>query len=253
MTIEKGYQTQLSIDDVTIDRRDVEMLEAIDQHGSMHAAAAALGRSYARVQRRIVELEDAVGAVTNRRRGGTDGGGTELTPAAVDLLQQFERHQTELDGVARVTESVFPGSVVERTGELGTVETPVGRIVALVPDETTAVQVSVRSDAVVLSDPAASGESAASGASGASGDDATDASGTGQTSLRNQFTGTVASIEGAEAIARVTLELDAEFTLQTVITRTSLERLELEPGVRVGASFKATAARAIPVERDRRA
>ncbi|ELZ04488.1 TOBE domain-containing protein [Natrialba aegyptia] len=279
MTVEKRYRTELAIDGVTIDRRDVEMLEAIDRHGSMHAAADALGRSYARLQRRIVELEDAVGAVTERRRGGADGGGTELTPAAVDLLQQFERHQTELDGVARVTESVFPGALVDRTGELGTVETPIGRIVALVPDDATTVEVGVRSDAVVLSDPStvdatATDDPLASDASTAD-SDATDGSDPRRTSLRNQFTGTVTAIDAADAIARVTLDLGDEgdkgnegneddegddsgdgdsgdeFTLQTVITRTSLQRLELEPGVAVRASFKATAARAIPAAQNR--
>ncbi|OIB55965.1 molybdenum-dependent transcriptional regulator [Natrialba sp. SSL1] len=239
MTVEKDYQTELTIGDVTIDRQDVEMLAAIDDHGSMHAAADALGRSYARLQRRVVALEDAVGAVTERRRGGADGGGTELTPVARDLLRQFERHQTELDGVARATASVFPGTVVDRTGELGTVETPVGRIVALVPADDSSVQVSVRSDAVVLS--ASSGSADGAGAKEQT---------TAQTSLRNQFTGTVAAIDAADAIASVTLDLGEGQSLQTVITRTSLERLALESGADVQASFKATAARAIPVAED---
>ncbi|ELY93984.1 TOBE domain-containing protein [Natrialba hulunbeirensis JCM 10989] len=238
MTVEKDYQTELTIGDVTIDRQDVEMLAAIDDHGSMHAAADALGRSYARLQRRVVALEDAIGAVTERRRGGADGGGTELTPVARDLIRRFERHQTELDGVARATASVFPGTVVDRTGELGTVETPVGQIVALVPADGSSVQVSVRSDAVVLS------------ASSGSTSDADDTATTAQTSLRNQFAGTVTDIDAADAIASVTLDLGASHTLQTVITQTSLERLALEYGSEVRASFKATAARAIPVAED---
>lgn len=229
MTVEKGYKTELSIDGVTIDRRDIDMLEAISQHGSMHAAAEALGRSYARLQRRIVELEDVLGELTERYRGGEGGGGTELTPTAVDLLQQFERHQTELDGVARATKSVFTGTVQERTGELATVETAAGPVVALVPEDTTTVQISVRSDAVVLSDPTEAGDGE-------------------QTSFRNRFTGTVSSIEPAEAIARVTLELEGGVELQTLITRTSVEAVGVEVGQTMLASFKATAARGIPVD-----
>lgn len=231
MTIEKGYKTELTVDDITIDRRDVEMLEAIDQYGSMHAAADALGRSYARLQRRIVELEEVFGALTERRRGGKDGGGTELTATALEVRQQFERHQTELEGVARATDSVFTGTVENRTGELGTVATPAGPVVALVPDGATTVQVNVRSDTVVLSDPAA------------------DEEGT-QTSFRNQFLGTVSSIEAAEAIANVTLELEGGIELRTLITRSSLDSLAVDIAKPMQASFKATAARAIPLETD---
>ena len=230
MTIEKGYKTELTVGEVTIDRRDVEMLEAIDQHGSLQAAADALGRSYAHLQRRVVELEDALGTLTERRRGGKGGGGTELTATALEIRNQFERHQTELEGVARATESVFTGTVQERTGELGTVATAAGAIVALVPDGSTTVQVSVRSDTVVLSDPDA--------------DEPT------QTSFRNQFVGTVSSIETAEAIASVTIELEGGVPLQTLITRSSLESLGIEVGEPMAASFKATAARAIPLEDD---
>ncbi|WP_265109543.1 TOBE domain-containing protein [Halosolutus halophilus] len=229
MTIEKEYTTKLAVDDVTIDRRDMEMLDAIDQYGSMHRAADELGRSYARLQNRIVEIEDAVGPITERRRGGSDGGGTELTPTARSLRQRFDRHDAELGGVAQVTESVFTGTVRDRTGELATVDTPIGSILALVPPDATAVQVNVRSDAVVLTDPGEAPDSD-------------------RTSLRNRFTGTVAGIEEGDAIVRVTLALDADAELQALITRASLDRLALEPGRDVVASFKATAARATQVE-----
>ncbi len=75
MTIEKEYSTKLTADGVTIDRRDVDMLEAIDQHGSMHKAAEALGRSYARLQNRVVEIEDAVGPITERQRAEATAAG----------------------------------------------------------------------------------------------------------------------------------------------------------------------------------
>ena len=229
MTIEKDFSTKLAAGDVTIDRRDVEMLEAIDRHGSIHKAAESLGRSYARLQNRIVELEDAVGQLTERQRGGKGGGGTILTQTSHDLLQQFDRHETELDGVARATESVFAGTVTERTGELATVETKAGPISALVPRGANAVQVAVRSDAVVLTDPA----------------ETPDPYGT---SLRNRFRGTVNEVDPGDAIANVTVSLGNDVDLEALITRSSLERLELEPGRRVVASFKATAARGTGVD-----
>ncbi|WP_247001464.1 TOBE domain-containing protein [Halosolutus gelatinilyticus] len=229
MTIEKEYTTKLSVDGVTIDRRDVEMLDAIDRYGSMHRAADELGRSYARLQNRIVEIEAAVGSITERTRGGSGGGGTELTRTARDLRRRFDRHAAELDGVARVTESVFTGPVRERTGELGTVDTAAGPVVALIPDDATEVQVSVRSDAVVLTDPDEVPRS-------------------GGTSLRNRFPGTVARLEPGAAITRVTIDLDGDAELQALVTDASTDRLGLEPGAAIAASFKATAARATSIE-----
>ena len=248
MTIEKEYSTKLAVDDVTIDRRDIEMLDAIDRYGSMHRAADELGRSYARLQNRVVEIEDAVGSITERRRGGSGGGGTELTETARELRRRFDRHDAALDGVARVTESVFTGTVRDRTGELATVETAIGPVLALVPDDASEVQISVRSDAVVLTDP-----------------DETPA--TDGTSLRNRFPGTVDRIEFGDAIARVTVALEAADEaddgdgddeveadpetvreLEALVTAASAERLGLEPGRSIAASFKATAARGIRLD-----
>ncbi|RKD95108.1 TOBE domain-containing protein [Halopiger aswanensis] len=242
MTIEREYTTKLAVDDVTIDRRDIEMLDAIEQYGSMHRAADELGRSYARLQNRVVEIEEAVGQITERKRGGSGGGGTELTETARDLRRQFDRHDAALDGVARVTESVFAGTVRDRTGELATVETAVGPIVALAPEGASDVQITVRSDAVVLTDP----------------DETPRADGT---SLRNQFQGTVARLEPGDAISRVTIDLEAdsdsdgdsnpsETVLEALVTKGSVDRLALESGRAITASFKATAARAIDVDDD---
>ncbi|AGB37180.1 TOBE domain-containing protein [Natronococcus occultus] len=229
MTIEKEYSTQLAADGVTIDRRDIEMLDAIDQYGSLQRAADELGRSYAWLQRRLVELENAVGELTERRRGGSGGGGTELTETAHELRRQFTRHETELDGVAQATESVLAGTVRDRTGELATVETAVGPIVALVPDGATDVQVTVRSDAVVLGNPEESLRAD-------------------ETSLRNQFTGVVEELEAGETITRVTVRLGDDAELQALITNASAERLDVAVGEPIRASFKATAARAIRID-----
>ncbi|RQG97769.1 TOBE domain-containing protein [Natrarchaeobius chitinivorans] len=228
MTIEKEYNTKLSVDGVTIDRRDVEMLAAIDRCGSMHKAADDLGRSYARLQNRVVEIEDAVGPITERKRGGSGGGGTDLTETAHDLCRRFDRHDAELDGVARVTESVFTGTVSDRNGELATVDSEIGSILALVPEGASEVQVSVRSDAVVLTDPAETPQ----------GDG---------TSLRNRFLGTVERLEAGDAITRVTVGLEVG-SVQALVTNASADRLGLECGRQIAVSFKATAARAISID-----
>ncbi len=224
--VRKDFETYLAVEEVRIGERDVEMLRAIDRCGSMHRAAEDLGRSYAHLQRRVEEIEGAAGPITERTRGGADGGGTALTERALELLEQFERLRGEFEGVAAVTESVFAGTVVERTGEVATVETDFGRVLAVVPDERPEVRIGVRSDAVVLTLPA----------------DAPDGE---RTSLRNQFPGTVRGVEAGDAVARVTVELDDGAELAALITATSLARMDLDAGEEVVASFKATAARGV--------
>lgn len=228
MTPEDGFEPHIAVGNVTVDGRDVEMFRAIDSEGSMQAAADALGRSYPHLQRRVVALEDAAGQLTERVRGGSGGGGTELTDRATRLLRQFERLQVELGGVTAVAESVVPGTVVAREGELATVETPAGELTARVPGDgvDVAVDVLVRSDAVVVmtSDPDA---------------------GTTQTSLRNRLEGTIESVDSQETIAHVAVAVADDVTIEAVVTAESRDRLGLEAGSSVVVAFKSTAARGV--------
>lgn len=216
---------------VEIDARDVEALRTVAASGSMNRAASELGRSYARIQQRIVELEEAVGPLVTRQRGGEGGGGSTLTPRARRLVDRFDRLRAEFAGLARAEESVFAGRVVDRSGALATVETAAGTVTALVPVDADAVQVSVRSDVVVLTAPDETPEP-------------------GGTSVRNQFHGRVSDVRTEEGIGRVTVDVGAETPLRALVTQTSLDRLELAAGEPVDASFKATATRAIPHEGD---
>ncbi|RBI63386.1 molybdenum-binding protein [halophilic archaeon] len=158
-----------------------------------------------------------------RQRGGSGGGGSELTDRAEEPLARFDRLRAEFTGTAEVEETVMTGRVVGREGELATVETPAGRVRALASDaavpEADAVQVSVRADAVTLHDPA-------------------DVPATDATSARNRFAG--------EAVARVVVDVDADAPLAALVTMDSVEKLALRPGAGVVASFKATATRATP-------
>lgn len=220
----------LEIEDVTVDDRDVEALRGIADHGSMYQAADALGRSYARIQQRITELEETLGPLVTRQRGGRGGGGSTLTDDARELLAKFDRLSAEFSGLARTEESVLSGTVIDREEILGTIETGAGTVRGIVSGDTPAVQVSIRSDAVALTSPSEAPQPA-------------------DTSVRNQFRGTVTEIESEGGIARVTVDVGAEAPLRTLITHRSLDVLTLSVGDPVVASFKATAARAIPVPR----
>jgi len=65
-----------------------------------------------------------------------------------------------------------------------------------------------------------------------------------ETSARNRFEGTVTGVDRAEAVAGVTVDVGAESPLVVRVTTDSLDRLGVEAGDAVVASFKATATRA---------
>lgn len=216
---------------------DAELLRAIGETGSVSEAADRLGRSRSRALDRIETLEDAFGALVERQRGGASGGGSELTDGARTMLARFDRLRAALAGTATVTECVFPGTVTDRDGELGTVETDAGPVRALLAGDRSGpslavgdgVQVSIRSDAVTLHGPA----------------EAPPADGT---SARNRFEGVVRDVDPGTAVASISVDVDGPDPLVVLVTRDSLERLDIEPGSTVVATFKATATRAIGVE-----
>ena len=235
--MDASVDARLHADGVDFEAADAELLRAVASAGSVSGAADALGRSRARALDRIDTLEGAFGALVDRRRGGAGGGGSELTAAARDLLARFDRVRATLAGAAAVEERVLAGTVVERDGELGVVETDAGavrtRLVGLPgrepPGPGADVRVSVRSDAVTLHSPA----------------DAPRAAGT---SARNRFDGTVVGIDRGTALASVTVDVGGSEPLAAVLTRESLDGLALEAGVAVVATFKATATRALAAE-----
>lgn len=228
MTIEDTFEPLLSDGETTVTERDVQMLRAIDRYGSMSQAAAELERSYPHLQRRVVELEMAFGDLTTRSRGGRGGGGTALTAEARTLIRRFERLRSELGGVAAVTESVISGTVVERDGELATVDTAVGPLTVRAPAGAERVEVAIRADAVVLVDSDSPSET--------------------RTSLRNQLSGMVTSIDLEETTATVTVDVGSGISIDAVVTTESVDRLGLETGIPIIASFKSTAARATPAD-----
>ena len=225
--MDAGFDARLRADSVEFTRTDASLLEAVDETGSIHGAAGELGRSYSRSHRRITALEEAFGTLVERQRGGSGGGGSSLTEGADELLSRFERLRTGYSSVAETTEAVLDGTVVARTGELGTVTTAAGELRAVVPAGTETVQVGLRADTVTLHDP---DEAPAENA----------------TSARNRFKGRVLGVDRGDAIALVSVDVGAEEPLYALVTEDSRERLELGSGRQVVASFKPTATRATP-------
>jgi len=224
--MDAGFEARLQGDDVAFTVDDATLLRTVDDTGSLNRAAEDLGRSYSRAHQRLKALETEFGGLVDRQRGGSGGGGSQLTENARTLLARFDRLTTGYTSIADTREAVLPGRVVDRDGELGTVETDAGRFRALVPPTGDRVQVSIRADTVTIHDPS-------------------DVPGPSSTSARNRFSGTVVEIDHGEVVALVSVELDGTSTrLYARLTQESLDRLALESGSAVVATFKATATHA---------
>ncbi len=221
----------LVYDGVEFDARDAVLLREIDSAGSVAKASTNLGRSRARDLSRIETLEGAFGALVERHRGGSGGGGSRLTDDARRLLNQYDRLQAAITATARVPETVLEGMVTDVSGELASVATDVGAVWGLhdgieVGD---AVQARIGADAITVLDP-------------------TDSPKPDSTSARNRLTGTVRGIDRGETVFTVGIEVD-ETVFRALITRDSANRLGLGGGLRVALTWKATATRIVPEDR----
>lgn len=225
------FDTHIDADGVVFGARDAALLQAVDEHGSLNRATEVLERSFSHAQRRIVELEEVFGPLVERQRGGSDGGGSELTEEARKLLARFDRLRADFSSVAGTIRTVLEGTVTARDGELVTVETAAGTVTALAPADATDVEISIRADTVTLTVPKDTPKPAG-------------------TSARNTFSGHVVRIESGEMVERVAVDVGADDPLTALLTHTSVEKLALAPGSEVVASFKATATRGIPRRND---
>jgi len=71
------------------------ILDAVARHGSIHAAAHELHMSYRAVWGKIRATEKRLGQpLLSRRTGGAQGGGSELTPFARELVERFTKLQS---------------------------------------------------------------------------------------------------------------------------------------------------------------
>lgn len=225
--LDTEFDAGLYANGVTFDEDDVSLLRAIKSAGSLNGAVERLDRSYSREHKRINTLESVFGTLVDPERGGSTGGGSEITPRAQRLIARFERLKTEFSGVSTVDETVFDGCVVGRDGELGRVWTLAGELRAIVPPDAPKVQVTIRADTVTLHDP-------------------TNAPTDSATSARNQFHGTVETLDQGEEVVTVGIDIGAPQLLMALVTRHSAETLALESGSEIVASFKTTATRATP-------
>ncbi|HVW75549.1 MAG TPA: hypothetical protein VHC39_18055 [Rhizomicrobium sp.] len=81
----------------------VQLLELIAAQGSIRAAAISMGMSYRKAWVLIKDMETTFdGAVVISAKGGSSGGGTQLTELGSELLRTYRRIQ---ERVCRATEA----------------------------------------------------------------------------------------------------------------------------------------------------
>ena len=72
------------------------LLLAVEETGSLRAAALSMGMAYTKALKLLKRAENALGhPLTDRSAGGRDGGGSRLTPMGKELLRKYEAYREQ--------------------------------------------------------------------------------------------------------------------------------------------------------------
>lgn len=232
--------------------RDLRLLEALEAHGSINAAAEAAGMGYRSAWNRIERIANlSTVPLLERRTGGHRGGGTRLTPAGQRLLAAWRRlaeEQARLDETAPDADAealALTRRLALRTSARNQIFGQVTRI------RSDAVEVEVCLTLADGSQEIASVVTSESlrelGIREGNGVHAlikastvmlaTDAA---AVSARNRLPGHVVRVVPGTVNAEVVIEIPGGQTIAATITRDSVARLGLAPGVAATALFKAS-------------
>ena len=236
----------------------IALLKAIGEHGSISAAARAVGLTYRGAWDAVQALNNLFDRpLVESQAGGRQGGGARITPAGEALVSAFARLDTRLDSLlAELHESLCEHTAVTGRGLIwslgmrtsarnalrGVVEHVAEgavncEVTLRITPEITLTAIVTRTSAHDL-DLKPGREAVALIKSSfvilAPGEEPL------RTSARNRLVGTVAHHEAGAVNDEVTLELDEGKTLTATITRGSGETLSFTPGDRAQALIKAS-------------
>jgi molybdate transport system regulatory protein len=247
---------------LAVDGRDlgghgrIGLLRAIVEHGTLTAAAQAIGLSYKAAWDAVQTMNELAGQpLVQRVTGGRGGGSSQLTPHGLRLLQRYEqvaalhrrfvqrleRAAMDLDKELSVLEVLdmktsarnqWPGVVSAiRAGAVNDeveVELPSGlRLSAIITRESTEAM-GLRVKQPVIAMVKASSVLLATGLGDA------------KLSARNRIDGTVAKVVPGAVNAEVTLQAHAGTLVVAIVTQASASGLGLQPGSAASALVKAS-------------
>lgn len=91
------------------------LLRGVEKAGSLNLAARDMGMSYSKAHKLVKTLEAALGyPVLACARGGSERGGSELTPRGRKFLERYEKLDAGIKARAeKFFEKVFPGGRVK--------------------------------------------------------------------------------------------------------------------------------------------
>ena len=100
---------------VVMSRWRVALLQAVDETGSISAAAERLGIPYRRAWDRIHECEERLGVkLIDTQTGGLGGGGAELTQEGAEYVRRFQQFSSGLDELIKSRfREAFAGTELE--------------------------------------------------------------------------------------------------------------------------------------------
>jgi molybdate transport system regulatory protein len=85
-----------------------ELLEMIDKHGSLSAAADKMGISYRKAWGNVREAEEKLGfMLVEKHRGGAQGGNSVLTPEGKKLVEAYKELLAEFDDAIHLITKKF--------------------------------------------------------------------------------------------------------------------------------------------------
>lgn len=241
----------------SLDKRLVNLLKAIDEHGSINQAAKQMGLSYKGAWQILEKANNlAPKILISTATGGSHGGGSSLTPAGQALLALFadleQRHQaflaqlnTELLNDHALFLLLKPLTIkTSATNQLfGTVsQIQAGSVNA-------EVSISLKGGEQIIASPAISELEAMTLTIGKPVVlliNAVEISlfsnpVNSRLSARNLLSGTVIRIQDDSVDAEIVVRLNDHDTLTAIITVTSARNLQLKPGSAVSLLFKSNA------------
>ncbi len=79
-----------------------ELLQAIEETGSLSSAASRMDVPYRTAWYKLKQIEDQLGVrLVSAHSGGSDGGGSALTPEGQEILRKFRRIYRDIDALVR--------------------------------------------------------------------------------------------------------------------------------------------------------
>ncbi len=234
----------------------IGLLQAIVDTGSISAAAKQAGISYKTAWERLEKLNNlSPSPVLARSAGGSRGGGTSLTEYGAKILNGFNEIQSEhnkfLEDMGRTVSSIddltgfmkttrinssarnqFLGTISDiSSGAVSaevTMELEDGLSIVATVTEQSCQDMDLQPGKAVIALVKASAVTLSAG------------SALPLVSARNLLSGKIARLHEGSVNAEVVINLGKHKTLSAIITRKSIERLDLKEGVDVCAFFKAS-------------